>query len=137
MNVMCFQSNLEGEIINRIQNSIGCVDGILINPAGYSHSSVAIRDALVMWYLSRDRSSFIEFSAARVISTNHLDGWCRNGSSKWSRQIRVSNRIDRPCRLDRRRKADVIQTNEFRKNLKIEYEGSLWAIVDCQFVKPG
>jgi elongation factor P len=31
----------------------------------------------------------------------------------------------------------VIQTNEFRKNLKIEYEGSLWMIVDCQFVKPG
>ena len=31
----------------------------------------------------------------------------------------------------------MIQTNEFRKNLKIEYEGSLWVIVDCQFVKPG
>ena len=31
----------------------------------------------------------------------------------------------------------MIQTNEFRKNLKIEYEGSLWMIVDCQFVKPG
>ncbi len=31
----------------------------------------------------------------------------------------------------------MIQTNEFRKNLKIEYEGSLWIVVDCQFVKPG
>ena len=31
----------------------------------------------------------------------------------------------------------MIQTNEFRKGLKIEYEGSLWAIVECQFVKPG
>ena len=31
----------------------------------------------------------------------------------------------------------MYQTNEFRKNLKIEYEGSLWAIVDAQFVKPG
>ncbi len=31
----------------------------------------------------------------------------------------------------------MYQTNEFRKNLKIEYEGSLWSIVDCQFVKPG
>ena len=31
----------------------------------------------------------------------------------------------------------MIQTNEFRKNLKIEYEGSLWVIVECQFVKPG
>lgn len=31
----------------------------------------------------------------------------------------------------------MIQTNEFRKGLKIEYEGSLWNIVECQFVKPG
>ena len=31
----------------------------------------------------------------------------------------------------------MYQTNEFRKNLKIEYEGGLWTIVDCQFVKPG
>lgn len=31
----------------------------------------------------------------------------------------------------------MYQTNEFRKNLKIEYEGSLWTIVDCQHVKPG
>lgn len=46
--VECFQSNLEGEIINRIQSSIGQVDGILINPAGYGHTSVAIRDALAM-----------------------------------------------------------------------------------------
>ena len=30
----------------------------------------------------------------------------------------------------------MIQTNEFRKGLKIEYEGSLWIIVECQFVKP-
>jgi elongation factor P len=31
----------------------------------------------------------------------------------------------------------VYQTNQFRKNLKIEYENSLWTIVDCQHVKPG
>ena len=31
----------------------------------------------------------------------------------------------------------MYQTNEFRKGLKIEYEGSLWTIVDCQHVKPG
>jgi elongation factor P len=31
----------------------------------------------------------------------------------------------------------MYNTNEFRKNLKIEYEGGLWTIVDCQFVKPG
>ncbi len=31
----------------------------------------------------------------------------------------------------------MYQTNAFRKGLKIEYEGSLWSITDCQFVKPG
>lgn len=41
-----FQSNLEGEIVTRIQQAAGHYDAILINPAGYSHTSVAIRDAL-------------------------------------------------------------------------------------------
>lgn len=31
----------------------------------------------------------------------------------------------------------MYQTNQFRKNLKIEYENSLWTIIDCQHVKPG
>lgn len=41
-----FQSNLEGEIVDRIQECLGTVDGIIINPAAYTHSSIAIRDAL-------------------------------------------------------------------------------------------
>ncbi len=41
-----FQSNLEGEIVDRIQECLGEVDGILINPAAFSHTSIAIRDAL-------------------------------------------------------------------------------------------
>ncbi len=41
-----FQSNLEGEIVDRIQECLGTVDGILINPAAYTHSSIAIKDAL-------------------------------------------------------------------------------------------
>ncbi len=41
-----FQSNIEGEIINIIQDAPEKYDGILINPGGYAHSSVAIRDAL-------------------------------------------------------------------------------------------
>jgi len=41
-----FQSNLEGEIIDRVQECLGTVDGILINPAAYSHTSIGIKDAL-------------------------------------------------------------------------------------------
>jgi 3-dehydroquinate dehydratase-2 len=41
-----FQSNVEGEIINRIQSASGKFDAIVINPGGYAHTSVAIRDAL-------------------------------------------------------------------------------------------
>jgi len=41
-----FQSNLEGEIVDRIQECLGDADGIIINPAAYTHSSIAIRDAI-------------------------------------------------------------------------------------------
>jgi 3-dehydroquinate dehydratase-2 len=41
-----FQSNLEGEIVDRIQECIGDAQGIIINPAAYSHTSIAIRDAI-------------------------------------------------------------------------------------------
>ena len=40
------QSNVEGEIVNIIQDARKTHDGIIINAAGYSHTSVAIRDAL-------------------------------------------------------------------------------------------
>ena len=41
-----FQSNYEGEIVDRIQNAYGKFDGIVINPAAYTHTSIAILDAL-------------------------------------------------------------------------------------------
>ena len=43
-----FQSNHEGAIVDRIQQAIGICHGIIINPAAYTHTSVAIRDALAM-----------------------------------------------------------------------------------------
>jgi 3-dehydroquinate dehydratase II len=42
-----FQSNLEGEIVDRIQECIGNADAIIINPAAYTHTSIAIRDAIL------------------------------------------------------------------------------------------
>ena len=44
--VECFQSNHEGAIVDRIQSALGAFDGIVINPAAYTHTSVAILDAL-------------------------------------------------------------------------------------------
>jgi 3-dehydroquinate dehydratase II len=41
-----FQSNIEGEIVNAVQQAKGKFDAIVINPGGYTHYSVAIRDAI-------------------------------------------------------------------------------------------
>ena len=44
--VSIFQSNHEGCLVDAIQNALGSADGIVINPAAYTHTSVAIADAL-------------------------------------------------------------------------------------------
>ena len=44
--VELYQSNHEGELVDKIQWAYGKVDGIVINPAAYTHTSVAILDAL-------------------------------------------------------------------------------------------
>lgn len=41
-----YQSNLEGELIEKVQKAETYFDGIIINPGGYAHTSVALRDAL-------------------------------------------------------------------------------------------
>jgi len=46
INLEFYQSNIEGEIVTRIQKSKNEHDGIIINAAGFTHTSVAIRDAL-------------------------------------------------------------------------------------------
>lgn len=42
----CFQSDIEGELVAKIGAARGVYDGIVINPAAYTHTSVALRDAL-------------------------------------------------------------------------------------------
>ena len=44
--VRCFQTNVEGELVDLIQMAKGTSDAILINPGGYTHTSIAIRDAI-------------------------------------------------------------------------------------------
>ena len=41
-----YQSNHEGRLVDKIQAAYGCFDGIVINPAAYTHTSIAILDAL-------------------------------------------------------------------------------------------
>ena len=45
--VKIFQANSEGEIISEIHRAIGVFDGLVINPAAYTHTSIALRDALL------------------------------------------------------------------------------------------
>ena len=47
VDVSFYQSNIEGELVDKIQQAKGVYDGIVLNPAAYTHTSVAIRDALL------------------------------------------------------------------------------------------
>ena len=49
INLEFAQSNIEGELVNLIQNSRDKYDGMIINAAGFTHTSVAIRDALALF----------------------------------------------------------------------------------------
>jgi 3-dehydroquinate dehydratase-2 len=58
-----FQSNSEGDIVSRIQQAAGQIDFIIINPAAYTHTSVAIRDAFLA-----TRIPFIEVHLSNVFA---------------------------------------------------------------------
>ncbi len=80
-----FQSNLEGEIIEKIQNARNSnIDGLIINPGGYSHTSVAIRDALelvefpkIEVHLSNlaQREEFRRTSITASVCTGYISGF--------------------------------------------------------------
>lgn len=46
VNVDFFQSNIEGEVVNKIHSAMGKYDGIIMNPGAWTHYSYALRDAL-------------------------------------------------------------------------------------------
>ena len=58
-----FQSNEEGKLVSRIHESSGKVDYIVINPAAFTHTSIAIRDALLAV-----KSKFIEVHLSNIFS---------------------------------------------------------------------
>lgn len=83
LSVSLFQSNHEGEIVDVIQSAYGLYDGIVINPAAYTHTSVAILDALkavgiptVEVHLSdiNSREEFRKHSFVSMISVKTICG---------------------------------------------------------------
>lgn len=62
-----FQSNSEVELINHIQSAKDCFDFILINPAAYTHTSIAMRDAL-----SAVKIPFIEIHLSNIYAREHF-----------------------------------------------------------------
>ena len=88
VNVAFFQSNIEGEIVNIIQQSIKKYDGIIINAAAFTHTSVAVRDALSIFkkpiielHISNiyKREDFRQKSLISDISTGGIFGLGTNG----------------------------------------------------------
>ena len=86
--VETFQSNHEGAIVDRIQEAVGKVSGIIINPAAYTHTSVAIRDALLLLsvpivevHLSNifKREDFRHKSYVSGVATAQLAGFGKQG----------------------------------------------------------
>ena len=81
--VTLFQSNHEGEIVDVIQAAYGVYDGIVINPAAYTHTSIAILDALkavgiptVEVHLSdiREREAFRQHSYVSLVAKQTICG---------------------------------------------------------------
>lgn len=89
LHVELFQSNHEGTIVDKIQAAYNMFDGILINPAAYTHTSVAILDALKAVALpvvevhltdisTREefrRFSFVSLCASKTICGKGFDGY--------------------------------------------------------------
>lgn len=78
-----YQSNHEGDIITKIQEAYGCTDGIIINPAAYTHTSIGIMDALkavsiptVEVHLSNvnSREEFRKLSYVAMVSNKTISG---------------------------------------------------------------
>ena len=75
-----YQSNSEGEIINKVQDAVNNFDALIINPAGYAHTSVAIRDALELCKIPKVEVHLSNISGRedfrqRLITASVCDGY--------------------------------------------------------------
>ena len=86
--VSCYQSNHEGDLVDAIQKAYGNTDGIVINPAAYTHTSVAILDAVksvniptVEVHISKveEREDFRQISYIRLACVKTITGHGTDG----------------------------------------------------------
>ena len=63
INLECFQSNHEGEIVDKIHDSVNKIQGILINAGAFTHTSISIRDALI-----GSKIPFVELHISNIFS---------------------------------------------------------------------
>ena len=63
INLECFQSNHEGKIVDKIQDSVKNIQGILINAGAFTHTSISIRDALIA-----SKIPFVELHISNIFS---------------------------------------------------------------------
>jgi 3-dehydroquinate dehydratase-2 len=85
-----FQSNIEGELIDMIQSASDEFEGLIINPGGYSHTSVAIRDALEICKIPKievhlsnlaQREDFRNKTITAQSTNGYISGFKENGYS--------------------------------------------------------
>ena len=83
-----FQSNHEGDLVDKIQSAYGNVDGIVINPGAYTHTSIAILDAVkavsiptVEVHISKveEREDFRQISYVRLACVRTITGHGTDG----------------------------------------------------------
>lgn len=86
--VKCFQSNHEGDLVDEIQKAYNHVDGIVINPGAYTHTSIAILDAVksvniptVEVHISKveEREEFRQISYVRLACVKTITGHGTDG----------------------------------------------------------
>ncbi len=88
INVKFFQSNHEGALVDKIQKAYGKIDGIVINPGAYTHTSIAILDAVksvgiptVEVHISKveEREDFRQISYIRLACVKTITGHGTDG----------------------------------------------------------
>lgn len=88
IDVTCYQSNHEGDLVDKIQEAYGKIDGIVINPGAYTHTSIAILDAVksvciptVEVHISKleEREDFRQISYVRLACVKIITGHGTDG----------------------------------------------------------